>query len=102
MDHTAHNIVELFHYFQKRWEDHTSMLETQTLNIPSLNGKPPLIRRWAAELTGVGVKTSMDAQKHFKSAIRMATADEVQWFGIPGIGVPTAQRIVREIHEERP
>lgn len=98
MDHTAHNIVELFHYFQKRWEDHTSMLATQMLNIPSLNGKPPLIRRWAAELTGVGVKTSMDAQRLFRTPIKLATADEMDWLQIKGVGVPTAQKIVKEIH----
>ncbi|MGH7184520.1 MAG: helix-hairpin-helix domain-containing protein [Nitrospiraceae bacterium] len=97
MDHTAQNIVELFHYFQKPWHKHTALLETQKLNIPSLNGKPTLRRRWAADLEGVGVVGSQAADKQFKTAFSLANADESEWLKIPGIGVKTAQSIVSEI-----
>lgn len=95
--HTAYNVHELYHYFQKRWGDHTSLLETQKLNIPSLNIKPNLTRLWATDLTDVGVKTSMLAERQFKTPLALANADEVEWLKIPGIGVKTAQQIVREI-----
>lgn len=96
--HTACNVVECYHYFQKRWQDHTSLLETQKLNIPELRGKPTLCRRWAADLTDVGVKFSMEAERMFRTPIRLAKADELEWMAIKGVGATTAQRIIREIN----
>lgn len=95
--HTAYDICELFHYFQKKWQDHTSLLETQKLNIPQLARKPTLVRKWAADLSDVGVKLSMEAERHFRKPITLATADESEWLKLPGVGVKTAQQIVREI-----
>jgi ERCC4-type nuclease len=94
---TAFNVCEMFHYFQKKWDNHTSLIETQKLNIPTLTGKPSLVRRWAADLEGVGVKHSMDAERLFKKPITLAQADESEWLQIPGVGVRTAQSIVKEI-----
>jgi ERCC4-type nuclease len=74
------------------------MRQMQTLNLPSLSGRPKLVRRWAAELEGIGVKMSEDAQKHFKTPIRLATADETAWLGIEGIGPKTVINIVKEIN----
>ena len=96
---TAANIVNSFHYFQKRWEDHTSLLETQKLAIPDMRGKPSLVRRWAAELPGVGVKHSLDAEMRFKTAANLARADETDWMSVPGVGFRTAQNIVKEINK---
>lgn len=95
--HTAYDIVEWFHYFQKRWKDHTGLLEPTKVNIPHLLGKPSLTRRWAHDLEGVGVKYSLDAERLFKKPYALATADESEWLKIPGVGVKTAQSIVREI-----
>lgn len=102
MTETAYLVVELYHYFQKKWADHTSMLQKQTLNIPSITGKISLTRRWASELPGIGVKLGAAAEQHFKTPIRLATAEEVDWLNLPGVGtrlgVGTAQQIVREIN----
>lgn len=95
--HTSQNIVELYHYFQKRWEDHTALLATQKFAIPTLTGKPSLVRRWASDLEGIGVKGSMEAERVFKTPIALATADEIAWLALPNIGVKSAQNIVREI-----
>lgn len=93
--HTAFNIVELFHYFQKR--DHTALMEMQKFNIPTLNMKPTLTRKWANDLEGIGTKISALAERNFKSPLALANADESEWLRIPGVGVKTAQSIVREI-----
>ncbi|MBU6231696.1 hypothetical protein KGP36_03425 [Patescibacteria group bacterium] len=98
-EHTAYNICECFSYFQKRWEDHTSLLETQTLNMPSLTGKPSLVRRWAAQIEGVGVKHSMEAERLFKTPYELASSDEHDWITVPGIGAKLARSIIKQIHE---
>lgn len=96
--HTVQDIIQWYWYFQKAWKDHTALLAMQKINLPSLTGKPSLVRRWAADLEGVGVKFSDDAARLFKKPITLATSDEMDWLRIPGIGVPTAQSIWREIH----
>lgn len=95
--HTAYNIHEWFHYFQKPWDRHTSLMELQVLNIPTLRAKPTLVRKWANDLEGIGTKLSLDAERLFKKPITLAQADESEWLRIPGVGVKTAQQIVREI-----
>lgn len=95
--HTAYNIHEWFHYFQKPWTGHTSLLETQKVTIPTLRHKPKLVRLWAADLEGVGMKMSELAEKQFKTGLALATAGESEWLRIPGIGVKKAQSIVKEI-----
>ena len=97
IEHTAFNIAEMYHYFQKKWEDHTSLLEVQKIAIPDMNNHPSLVRRWASNLDGIGVKMSQDAEQIFKTPIALAEADESAWLRIPHVGVATAQQIVRQI-----
>jgi len=97
LDHTAFNIVELYRYFMKKWDQHTSLLETQKLNIPHLDGKPSLTRRWAEELEGVGGKLGREAGKAFANPFALASADEDEWLKVPGIGYKLSKSIVRSI-----
>jgi ERCC4-type nuclease len=101
LGHTAFNICEWWHYFQKPWEGHTSLLEMQKIAIPTLNYKPPLVRKWASDIEGVGVKLSEQAERIFRKPITLANADESEWLRIPGIGIKSAQAIVKEIWGEK-
>lgn len=101
LSQTALNVAEWYHYFQKPWHQHTSLQELPKVAIPTLNHKPPLVRRWANELTDVGLHLSDLMARHFKTAHALATADETDFLKIPGIGVKTAQQIVREIWGKR-
>lgn len=101
LEQTAYNICEIYHYFQKPWEQHTALLGMQKLNIPTLNGRPSLVQRVAAELDGVGVKLSAEAAKVFKSTHELVSADESEWMQIPGIGVKLARDIVAKIRGYR-
>ena len=94
---TAYNIVSIYQYFQKPWESHTSMLETQKLLIPDLRMKPSLVRRWAAEIDDIGVKHSLQAEELFKTPYNLAVSDESDWLKLPRLGVKTAQKIIRDI-----
>lgn len=94
---TAYNICDIYHYFQKRWSAHTSMIEVQKVNIATFEGKPNLVHRWAANITDIGAKHSLIAKKMFRNGRLMANAEEKDWLRIPGIGVKTARSIVKEI-----
>lgn len=98
IEQTAYNIYEMFSYFQKPWDQHTSLLEMQKLNIPSLTGRPSLVQRWAAEIDGIGVKHSQDALKIFKTPYDLARSDETEWIKLPGIGAKLALSIIKQIH----
>lgn len=95
MFQTAYDIHELYHYYQKR--KHTSMLQMQTYNIPSLNGKPSLTRRWAFSLEGVGEVHSQAAEELFKTPLALANSSVEEWLAVPGIGPKTARSIIAEI-----
>lgn len=97
MYQTAYDVCELYHYFQKKWSAHTSLLEVQKFAIPDMNFKPSLVRRWASDLEDIGVKHSLEAEHLFKTPIRLAQADEMDWLKINGIGVKTATKIIREV-----
>lgn len=98
LEQTAYNITEIYRYFQKPWDQHTSLMEMQKLNIPSLNGRPSLVRRWASELDGVGIKHSLEVDKVFKTPYDLARSDETSWLSLPGIGVKLARSVIRQIH----
>lgn len=95
--HCAYDVVEWFHFWNKSYNSHRSMREIQKVSIPALNFRPSLLRKWAADLPGVGVELSEAAERKFKKPITLATADEMDWMGIPGVGVKTAKQIVKEI-----
>jgi ERCC4-type nuclease len=101
MFQTAYNLHEMYHYFQKKWDSHTSMREIHQLNLPTLQRRPSLVRKWAAALDDVGVKLSEQAERIFRSPLDLAQADESEWLRVPGVGVKTAQNIVREIWKKR-
>lgn len=95
--HTAYTVCDLFHYFQKRWDDHTSLRDIKKIAIPMLTYHPSLVRKWANDLEGVGTKLSELAARHFKTPLKLANSDESDWLRVPGIGAKTAQDIVKQI-----
>lgn len=96
LNHTAFNICEDFHYYQKRWKDHRSLMDIHIPQIPSLKLRPSLRRLWAFHCPGVGMVGSESAEKYFPTAHALAVADEGQWVRA-GIRVGDAQEIVRRI-----
>lgn len=98
---TAFNLCEWHGWGQKQWGDHTALLEIQKFAIPTLNNRPSLKQKWANALENIGVKKWPFVDRRFRSALDMAQASESEWLSIPGIGVKTAQDIVREIWRKR-
>jgi ERCC4-type nuclease len=93
---TCWDVAELYQYYQKK--NHTSMLQTQLLSVPGMDVHPPLVRRWAADIDGIGTKHSLDAEHLFKVPINLARASESDWLRIEGIGPKTAIKIVRQVN----
>lgn len=98
---SAYNICEMYQYFQKPWHQHTSLLELQKFAIPTLAGKATLVRKWATDLTGIGVVHSQEAERLFKTGFSLANSTEEDWLTLPGIGPATAKKVVREIRGMR-
>lgn len=95
--HTCYDIVEHYHWYKKPWFEHLAMRQLQKYNLPCLTGRPSLVQKWAHAIDGIGVKFSEQADRIFDTPIRLATSDEMDWLKIEGIGVPTAQSIVKQI-----
>lgn len=94
---TAKHVVEYYQYFQKNWKDHKSMMEMQKISLPSLGGRPNLVRRWAADLDGVGPDLSARAGDVFSSGLELAIATPEDWAEIKGISLSGAKEIVKQI-----
>lgn len=95
---TCYNISEIYSWYQKPWHRHHSLLDYQKELIPHLGDKPTLARRWAQDLTDIGIVHGEAADALFRTGIQLAQASELDWMRLPGIGVGTAQQIIREIH----
>lgn len=95
--HTAFNIAEWEHYGQKAWDAHTSQIQLHQAPIPHLTRKPNLVEKWLYQIDGIGVKKMGIAKRTFRTGLQLAKADEAEWLKIPGVGIKTAQDIVREI-----
>lgn len=91
---TARFLADLYGWWQKPWEGHTSHLALH-LEQPdvALFTKPPLLRMVAAELPGVGFKKSKAVCQKFRSVTEMVNASKDQWAEIDGIGETLAGRI---------
>lgn len=96
--HTAFNIVCIYKYFQKKWANHTSLLEVDRIAIPTLTNETSLARRWAVDIDGIGVKYSAEAERMFKTPYRLAHSEESDWMRIGNIGAGTAIDIIKQIH----
>lgn len=99
--HTAFNLCEWHGWGQKKWDDHTALQEIQKFAIPTLNRRPTLLRKWANAIDSIGVKKSDLIERHFRSPLDLAQADESEWLRVPGIGVKSAVAIVKEIWGKR-
>lgn len=101
--HTAYEITELYHYFQKQWREHTALLQMHNdfLSLPTLDRAPSVVRKWAFALDGIGTQYSEDAERVFKTPVALANSQELDWMKIPGVGVDTALNVIRQIEGRR-
>lgn len=98
---TALVIQSLHEWWLVGYDSHKSHLGFSVEPMPvCIFGKPPLIRRIAKELPGIGWERSSEVEKHFGSVEAMLMAGVKEWQSIPKIGKKLAERIVKEIHDD--
>ena len=106
---TAQFIRDLYSWWTQGWTSHRSHLAQNTGRAGgpgSGNGfqdtalliRPSLLRRLAAELSGVGWEKSRHIEAHFVTIDRMLAATERDWREVEGVGKVMAAKIHKELH----
>lgn len=90
-EETAYRISMLYRYFQK--EEHTACEGLYQSDTPLTLLPPTLVRRFAAELPGIGWGKSKAVAERFRSPRAMCKAKRADWEEIDGIGETLARRI---------
>lgn len=99
-DETARMIAGLYGWWtNKTWAQHRSHLALHRPDTAMLI-PPPLRRRIASELPGIGHERSAEVARHFPNTLQMVNADVKEWTGITGIGKTIARRIVEALGRE--
>lgn len=94
-------IVNTYRWFNKDWEDHTTLHSIHEVPKPNKYAtKPTLVEEMASRIRGVGWKTAREIGRVFPTPEDMILADEKTWQHIPGIGKVLASKIVKQLHEE--
>jgi hypothetical protein len=103
---TAWTIASLYKWFNdKEWDEHRSHLRDYD-PAAILRAKSSLVRRCAAQLTGIGPDKSAYIDQAFSSVLEMATASEQTWlekvrWEAGGknmtLGKATVSKLVREL-----
>lgn len=97
--HTAKLVLDLYNWWSKK--GHTSHLAIHKNRFAgdeeAVLVRPGLVRRVAAEITGIGWGKSLEVAKRFQSVKEMVEAGEKEWREIPGIGKTLAKTAVEEL-----
>ncbi len=97
--HTAWRIANLYHYFQKSWEDH-SAVEQVKIQSGIITKRASHLRMMAAQLPGIGWGRAGKVEKHFRSITHMVNSSLDNWLEIDGIGKKTAEGVLKVLKEE--
>ncbi len=97
---TVMSLVNLYNWWQKPWESHSSVEAVKLQSGNPLTGKVSTLRRVAAALPGVGWELSRRVEQHFKSVENMAGALSSEWMEVSGIGKGRALEICKAIKEK--
>ena len=102
---TALVVRALVRWWQRKpWDGHLSSKPRHVKGAPQGKAallKPPLVRRVAAELPGIGWGKAAKVAAHFPSVLDMVLAREADWVSIPGVGKKLASWAVRSLQGER-
>lgn len=102
MEQSAYDLCEMYHYYQKPWDKHTSLLQIPTPHIASLMSHPSVCQYWAFALKGIGQQYSEEAARLFNhTPLKLALSNMEDWTKIRGVGKTIAAKVLRQIRGER-
>lgn len=94
---TMRQITALYNWWvRKDFEEHRSHLQPNTGQVAVLV-RHSIVRRIAAQLTGIGWERAKDIDNHFESVEAMCWCGENEWQEVPGIGKKLATSIINEL-----
>lgn len=96
---TSQFLAALYSWWTEPWDSHRGHLALHSPPDAMVMVKPSLVRRWAAELPGIGFEKSGLVAERFKSCVELATATEAEFREVDGIGQKIAESAVRAIQE---
>jgi ERCC4-type nuclease len=94
---TCAQIISLYTHYLEPWDSHHSH---ESLHVPQslvTVGKAGLVRKWAADLSGIGWQRSGAVAVKFRTGLELASAGPEEWATIPGIGKTLAHRAFDQI-----
>lgn len=97
---TARFIQSLYSWWTaKEWEDHRSHLAFEDgMDVDSeILLRPNMVRRMAAQLSGIGWHKSKYVARAFATPLDMAAASVEDWMKIEGVGKTLARKVVLEL-----
>lgn len=95
---TCAQILSLYSHYQKPYEQHHSHEAMHVPQTLATLGKAGLVRKWAADLAGIGWTKSGAVANKFQTGLDLANASVEQWETIkPGIGKVMAKRCWEQI-----
>lgn len=96
---TIMQIVDLYHWFQKDWNQHQS-LKVLRKEPAKFSFFTPSVRQLVAScLPGIGYEKSMHVAQRFRTITEMVLATAKEWAEIPGVGKTLAARITKLLYE---
>lgn len=94
---TCAQIISLYTHYQDPWDSHHAH---ESIHVPQSMvtiGKAGLVRKWAADLSGIGWQRSGAVAAKFRTGLELAQAGPEEWATIPGIGKTLAHRAFDQI-----
>ena len=105
-DHeTCAQIISLYTHYQHPYDKHHSHQAIHRPQSMVTIGKAGLVRKWSADLDGIGWEKSGAVALKFRTGLEMANAGVGEWASIkPGFGKILSQRVydqIRGIHKAK-
>jgi ERCC4-type nuclease len=99
-DETAQFLAAVHSWWSDPWASHRGHLALHTPPDAMCLVRPSLVRRWAAELPGIGFEKSGAVAERFKTPLALALATEDELRRVDGIGKKIAANAIQAIQGE--
>lgn len=97
---TVMQLVDLYNWFQKPWQDHKSLKVLRKTPPKFSFFNPSICQLMASCLPHIGYERSAAVAARFKTPVDMVLGSVSEWMDIPGVGKGIADKVVKVLHGE--